>query len=508
MLFDLFGKSHMFDKNKELRHKRLREQESFRQKTSKKQRAKRRRWSSAPSPERRQARPLPPVGVFIDTKYGPKHNKGLSLKHGVTGVFDYPERVIGLADRALSWARSNPTDTKAGERAVAVFADSCGLATLEEVICKGATSKIYLEYFNSRVSPLLSRGEAAAVQAEHVDSRVWLDRDRTTLIDEHSMPAALLSAKMTIDAARKVLSGELSSAFVVSRPPGHHNGACELLERALGCGPKSSGLDSCAFACGGGCVLNETAIAVRNVCSGERPVRVCIVDLDVHFGDGTALNFYDDPNTLHVSLHVDQTEGGFFPFLKGKVQERGVGDGYGTTLNIPMLSGTTDRHAMRLLDFIAVPVIQKFKPVLLFVSMGLDALKGDPTRSGVNLTADFFRNAARRLVALCPKAVFTIQGGYQPAAVEAVSVDVVQSVLANTTSLMFAKPKIYKNDTKFEDHRRSIARIIAETDKCTKPCGCADVLAGVRPPARGSCPRCEGGPAWSLKYSFAYGLGS
>ena len=41
-----------------------------------------------------------------------------------------------------------------------------------------------------------------------------------------------------------------------------------------------------------------------------------MVDLDVHFGDGTAWAFYSEPGALHVSIHLDQTDQLCFPFLK------------------------------------------------------------------------------------------------------------------------------------------------------------------------------------------------
>jgi hypothetical protein len=89
------------------------------------------------------------------------------------------------------------------------------------------------------------------------------------------------------------------------RPPGHHNGCNEALEAAE--------RDSFRFASHGGCLLNETAVALAHLRhlhsrggssssgggaaragvaarAGEarRPLRAAVLDLDVHFGDGTA----------------------------------------------------------------------------------------------------------------------------------------------------------------------------------------------------------------------------
>ena len=88
--------------------------------------------------------------------------------------------------------------------------------------------------------------------------------------------------------------------------------------------------------------------------------RVAIVDLDVHFGDGTALTFYDDASVLHVSLHLDQSDASMFPFLVGKPEERGLGAGRGTTMNLPLNAGDGDKEAWRLFAGLALPALQSF----------------------------------------------------------------------------------------------------------------------------------------------------
>lgn len=70
------------------------------------------------------------------------------------------------------------------------------------------------------------------------------------------------------------------------RPPGHHAGS----------------------ACTGGyCYINNAAIAARRLQAGDTSTRIAIVDLDAHFGNGTADIFAADPSVLYVSLHADKT---------------------------------------------------------------------------------------------------------------------------------------------------------------------------------------------------------
>jgi len=255
---------------------------------------------------------------------------------------------------------------------------------------------------------------------------------------------------MVVEAAKRVWEGSLASAFVLSRPPGHHNGCDERLEKAVG-DKSGDGSDSCRFACHGGCILNETAVAIRTLASfagrgeegkgararggheeqqgtktkgektiareretGGNPVRSVVLDLDIHYGDGTAWIFYEDPCVLHVSLHLDQSEGGYFPFLKGKPNERGQGAGAGYTLNLPLLPGMDDRHAEKLLQVLAYPAIARFEPDIVFISLGFDGMEGDPTESGVKLTEGFYARAVQNVKRTCSKVVVTVQGGYQP----------------------------------------------------------------------------------------------
>ncbi|GIR37015.1 MAG: hypothetical protein CM15mP49_24000 [Actinomycetota bacterium] len=55
---------------------------------------------------------------------------------------------------------------------------------------------------------------------------------------------------------------------------------------------------------------------------------------DAHHGNGTQDVFYSDPNVLFISLHQMP----LYPWT-GAVNERGIGDGIGTTLNIPLRPG-------------------------------------------------------------------------------------------------------------------------------------------------------------------------
>ena len=65
----------------------------------------------------------------------------------------------------------------------------------------------------------------------------------------------------------------------------------------------------------GYCVFNDVAVATRLLQAErapDRPLRVAVIDLDVHQGDGTASIFAGDPGVFTLSLHGARN----FPFRK------------------------------------------------------------------------------------------------------------------------------------------------------------------------------------------------
>ncbi len=100
--------------------------------------------------------------------------------------------------------------------------------------------------------------------------------------------AAALAAGGAICAAEIAFAGE--PAFALIRPPGHHASA----NRAWGM-----------------CFLNNMAIAVQKI--RTRAERVLVIDIDLHYGDGTASIFRGEGNVKIVNpWSVDEN----FEYLK------------------------------------------------------------------------------------------------------------------------------------------------------------------------------------------------
>nr|MDO8061728.1 histone deacetylase [Candidatus Freyrarchaeum guaymaensis] len=217
--------------------------------------------------------------------------------------------------------------------------------------------------------------------------------DPDTVVTRGSYEVALRAAGGGILAARKVASGEFKNAFALVRPPGHH------AERRSG---------------HGFCIFNNIAIAAHTLLR-EGVKRVLIVDVDCHHGNGTQNSFYSSPNVLYLSLH----QWGIYPGT-GWLEEVGVGDGEGYTVNVPLPSRTGDREYMYALEEVLIPLADDYKPEFILVSVGFDTHYSDPitmmrlTSVGHRRIAELLLNVAGRFGG---KIVFMLEGGYSLSAI-------------------------------------------------------------------------------------------
>jgi len=196
--------------------------------------------------------------------------------------------------------------------------------------------------------------------------------------------AAYWSAQSAITGADLLLAGE-KSAYVLSRPPGHH-----------------------AFGdmAGGFCFLNNSAIAAERLrAQGLRPA---ILDVDVHHGNGTQGIFYSRKDVLTVSIHADPER--FYPFFWGQAHERGAGEGLGYNLNLPLARGTADEAYLQTLA-VALQRIKAFGADVVVVALGLDAFIGDPF-NGLAITEAGFGRIAAAIAALGVLCPCVQEGGY------------------------------------------------------------------------------------------------
>lgn len=164
----------------------------------------------------------------------------------------------------------------------------------------------------------------------------------------------------------------------------------------------------------GFCVFNDPVLAIKKLVA--KGMRIVYVDIDCHHGDGVQYAFYDTARVMTISLH----ESGRFLFPgTGEVSEAGSGDGLGYSVNVPLAPYTDDDLYAYAFDAIVPPLVQAYRPDVLFTQLGIDTHVGDPI-THLRLTTQGFAATVAKLAALADESggwVATGGGGYDLAAV-------------------------------------------------------------------------------------------
>lgn len=224
-----------------------------------------------------------------------------------------------------------------------------------------------------------------ALRLDRIDAQLGrFSYDAGTPITAQTWSAAYWSAQTALTALQPLLEGNAHTAFALCRPPGHHAGADYL---------------------GGYCYLNNAAIAAR-AARDSGLARVAVLDIDYHHGNGTQDIFQEDGSVFFASIHGDPvTE---YPFYWGHADERGEGDGLGTTLNLPLPRGTTAQPYLEALDQALAAIAD---PGLLVLSFGADTWEQDPI-SHFKLKTEDYPVLAQRIAALGLPVLIVMEGGY------------------------------------------------------------------------------------------------
>ena len=243
-------------------------------------------------------------------------------------------------------------------------------ATVEEL------AKVHSKTYISQVESLAQSGGG------------WIDGD--TVVCPASYDVALFAAGGLLNAVDEVMAGNVSSAFALVRPPGHH-------------ATRTEGAGFCLF--------NNIAVATMHAMDTFGLERVLIADFDVHHGNGTQDTFYRDPRVLYFSTHQ-------YPFYPGtgRIEETGEAEGEGTTVNVPLPAWCGDDEYLRAFEHVLAPVARRFQPQLIMVSAGYDAHWGDRLalmQVSVAGYAEMARMLKQLADELCQgRLVFTLEGGY------------------------------------------------------------------------------------------------
>ena len=214
--------------------------------------------------------------------------------------------------------------------------------------------------------------------------------DVDTRISPESFEVARLAAGAAVTAVDYAMAEDGGRAFALIRPPGHH----ATITTAMGF-----------------CLFNNAGIAARYAQSKYGVERVLIIDWDVHHGNGTQEIFWNDPSVFYFSTHQ-------YPYYPGtgSAGERGAGKAEGTTLNIPLSTGTPARDHRRAFTDALHEIERRFPPDFIIISAGFDSRRGDPL-GGLMLEDSDFSEMTKEAVRLAEKhghgrLIGLLEGGY------------------------------------------------------------------------------------------------
>jgi len=155
----------------------------------------------------------------------------------------------------------------------------------------------------------------------------------------------------------------------------------------------------------GFCVFNDFALAA-DIATKDHGLKVAIIDIDAHHGDGVENLTRENPNVLTFSIH----EQGIFPGT-GNTDEP-----ENNVFNFPLdaATGLGDGGLLAGINRF-IPIAQEFAPDLLFITSGADGLADDPL-THLKYTVGGYAKAARELASAfadTPK-LMGGAGGYLP----------------------------------------------------------------------------------------------
>jgi acetoin utilization deacetylase AcuC-like enzyme len=286
--------------------------------------------------------------------------------------------------------------------------DSGCLADQVRMIATRPASRAELMLFHSE--SWLFRFEEAVLSG-----RTYIDHPDNQ-IGYESYQAAILSAGAGLIAierieGRNTHAGEV--IFCAIRPPGHHAEPTRPF---------------------GFCFFNNCVIAARYWQKHYGRRRICVFDFDAHHGNGIQTAFEEDAEVFYVSIHEHPSCS--YPGT-GWAEERGLGQGRGTLLNIPLLPRSQDDQVLDALDRDVFPALEAFGPEAMVVAAGFDGHLADDM-SGLAYSTELYGRIGRSLSAwsesFCSgRLVSILEGGYHLPVLG----ECVQAYLAGLAGLVF-----------------------------------------------------------------------
>ena len=258
-------------------------------------------------------------------------------------------------------------------------------------------------------------------EEEPVCGAGWWDSinsyETDTFVSPGSLEAALAASEVVCHAVDLTVADNNihnRNSFCCVRPPGHHSGR---FGNTTGCGQN------------GFCLLNNVAVGAMYARIRHGLRRFAVVDIDAHFGNGTAEILESDPHAFYASVHLQyDAPGRFFP--SSSCCSLGIDTDTDNMLlaNIypPVHQRGTNRDSrvprgrgafvQTVIDRI-VPALHKFKPDIIFISAGFDGAHTDPIGCHLGLRVEDFYKMTQSLVIaageICNGRIISVlEGGY------------------------------------------------------------------------------------------------
>lgn len=219
---------------------------------------------------------------------------------------------------------------------------------------------------------------------DHSPTEGMLQVDPDTLMNPHTLEAALRAAGAGVRAVDALMAGEVNAAFCGVRPPGHH------AERV-----KAMGF----------CFFSNIAVAALHAVKHHGLERVAIVDFDVHHGNGT-----EDVVLPHDEILFCSTfQNNFYPHNHRESIA-------GKRVNVPMMAGSAGPEFRHAVQRRWLPELEAFEPQMIFISAGFDAHVED-AMSGLALREADYTWVTQKLCDIAKRRcqgriVSILEGGY------------------------------------------------------------------------------------------------
>lgn len=248
------------------------------------------------------------------------------------------------------------------------------------------------DFLQHKEAPEATREQLMLAHPEHYISQIHeaapskgsVQLDADTAMNPYSLGASLRAAGGGVMAVDMVCNKEVSNAFCLTRPPGHHAEQAQAM---------------------GFCFFGNIAIAARHAVKMHGLERVAILDFDVHHGNGTEDIVDGDANILFCSSFQH-------PFYPGGYRPN-VTD---QRVNVPLSAGCNSADFRAAISQTWIPALEQFKPQMIFISAGFDAHAEDPLAS-LSLIDDDFVWVTRQIMEMADRfcdgrIVSMLEGGY------------------------------------------------------------------------------------------------